>query len=74
MTYNRLNNLLRDRFSTLPDVTELKKFQQDEQSRIIAEKTRHCNRVAFIPNILSYQRTCPHYKLEDLQWIRNHLC
>ena len=52
----------------------LKNFKQNEQLRIYEEKKEKFNRIPFIPNILSYQRSCPYYTLEEMKWIRDHLC
>ncbi|CAF1395857.1 unnamed protein product [Adineta steineri] len=71
---NLLSNHLCRRFFSLSDIPTLKKFQQNEQLRIYEEKKANFNRVPFIPNILSYQRTCPQYNLDDMKWIRDHLC
>ncbi|UJR37356.1 hypothetical protein I4U23_030064 [Adineta vaga] len=71
---NLLSKNLRNRFFTLSDIHKLKNFQEKERSRIYEERKKNFNRVPFIPNILSYQRTCPHYKLEEMKWIRDHFC
>ncbi|CAF2995484.1 unnamed protein product [Rotaria sp. Silwood2] len=70
---NLLQNYLSDRFVTLPNINELKNFQQNEQIRVYKEKQTVLNRVPFIPNILSYQRTCPYYNLNQWKKIRDQL-
>ncbi|CAF0841384.1 unnamed protein product [Adineta ricciae] len=71
---NILSKNLRDRFVKLSDIEKLTKFQENEHSRVAQEKKSHFDRIPFIPNILSYQRTCPYYKLEEMKWIQTHLC
>ncbi|CAF0776214.1 unnamed protein product [Rotaria sp. Silwood1] len=70
---NHLQNYLRNRFFTLPNIDELKNFEQNEQLRVNKEKQTVLNRVPFIPNILSYQRTCPYYNLSEMKKIRDQL-
>ncbi|CAF0960029.1 unnamed protein product [Rotaria sordida] len=70
---NLLQNSLRNRFLILPNINELKNFQQNEQLRVYKEKQAVLNRVPFIPNILSSQRTCPYYNFDEMKKIRDQL-
>ncbi|CAF3336705.1 unnamed protein product [Rotaria socialis] len=69
----RVQNYLRDRFVTLPEIDAFKEFQQNEQSRVYEEKQAVLNRVPFIPNILAHQRTCPFYNLNEIKRIQDQL-
>ena len=71
---HRLNEILRDRFYSLSDVDELKKFEAEEYPRILEEKRLKRRRIPFIPNIFTFQRTCLDDEIEHLKWIRENLC
>lgn len=71
---NRLNDYLRQRFFSLSNINELRNFQQSEFLRTFDEKRINQARVPFVPNLLASQRTCTTDQVEDLIWIRDHLC
>ncbi|CAF0815944.1 unnamed protein product [Didymodactylos carnosus] len=72
--YGYLADSVRDRLKYLPVCEELKAFQMKEMPKVLKQKQHFINRVGYIPNVPYNFRMCPAYNLDQMAYIRDHLC